>query len=558
MWFSRGRAATTVVWGILIWGAMAAGGCAQILGIRVLGEESDEGVGGGGEGGMGASSSTESATGSTGAGSSAGGAGGMGSGPTSSGSGSSGSGGWGSGGWGGSGGAEQCSDCTGSSWNQVLSGMKQQVVNDVAVDKLGNIVFVGSFSGSSNFKGSCPPAVAASCPMETAGNQDVYIVKLDKTGAPLWVKHAGDAGNGQEALAVATDSGGNILVAGRFKEGSIDFGLGPLTNASVTAFDIFIAKFDPDGACIWSKKFGDGADQSVRNLAVDSSDNVLLVGDFLGTLDFGANPMSAGTGTDVFVAKLDLGGQALWSKQYGNTSNLFGFGIAVDAGGDVVITGQCNGVLDLGGGSVDCGTMYGDIFVAKLKSTGTYAWSKRFGNESAISEGRAVAVDGAGNVLITGRYGADLNFMTGDSPVVMNAGSDDTYISKLAGSTGDPLWSRAFAGPMNQLPTSIVIDLNKDIVITGSLSGSAKFGDATTLTSSGGNDIFVLKYSAGGDALCGINYGDLFSQAGTSLAVSSSGEVILGANMSGSVDLLCSPAVLSADQNDALIAPLKL
>jgi hypothetical protein len=69
--------------------------------------------------------------------------------------------------------------------------------------------------------------------------------------------------------------------------------------------DVFVAKFDPAGAHLWSRRYGDKAGQNAAAVAIDSGQNILLTGNNAGTFDFGGDPLNATTGDDsVFVAKL--------------------------------------------------------------------------------------------------------------------------------------------------------------------------------------------------------------------------------------------------------------
>jgi Beta-propeller repeat len=98
---------------------------------------------------------------------------------------------------------------------------------------------------------------------------------LPAAASPLthaWSQRFGDA-NAQRPSAVATDAAGDIYVAGYFY-GSVDFGSGVLTSAG--GADVFLAKFDASGACLWSKRFGDTADQSGASVATDAAGNVYI------------------------------------------------------------------------------------------------------------------------------------------------------------------------------------------------------------------------------------------------------------------------------------------
>jgi hypothetical protein len=103
------------------------------------------------------------------------------------------------------------------------------------------------------------------------------------------------------------DPAGNALVAGSFVD-VLDLGAGPMT-AVQNSFDVFVLKLSPAGAHVWSKQYGDPVAakfDECYGVASDPMANVLLIGGYGATIDFGLGPISSGdTNTqDVWVAKL--------------------------------------------------------------------------------------------------------------------------------------------------------------------------------------------------------------------------------------------------------------
>src|SRR5262249_30873799 len=156
----------------------------------------------------------------------------------------------------------------------------------------------------------------------------------------------------------------------------------------------FLAKFDSSGKVLWAKRFGDAASQFDGAIAVDHADNILFTGFFAGAIDFGHGPLTSAGGVDMFAAKLDPSGKPLWAKRFGDTSDQYGWGIAADASGNVLVTGFFGGAIDFGGGPLmSAGGL--DIVVAKLDPSGGYLWGRRFGDLSDQAA-YSMAVDSAG------------------------------------------------------------------------------------------------------------------------------------------------------------------
>jgi hypothetical protein len=161
---------------------------------------------------------------------------------------------------------------------------------------------------------------------------------------------------------VAIDKSGNVLVTGRF-EGSVDFGQGPA--ASAGGRDVFLVKLSPAGAVLWAHTFGGPLDDNARGIAVDADGNVAIAGSFKGTAAFGGSPLVGAGGLDVFVAKYSPGGAHLWSRGFGDAADQVAAGVAIAPKGDVIIAGSFYGSIDFGGGPLVSAGM-ADIFVARF------------------------------------------------------------------------------------------------------------------------------------------------------------------------------------------------
>jgi hypothetical protein len=331
----------------------------------------------------------------------------------------------------------------------------------------------------------------------------------------------------QYGSSVAVDASGNVVMVGRFSE-TIDFGGGPLTSAGGT--DIFVAKFDPQGSLLWSKGFGDPADQYGASVAVDSSGGVVIAGWFSGSVDFGLGPLSSATASDGFLAKLDASGNAVWSKSFPST---LAYGVAVDATGSVIVAGQITSAVDFGLGPVAFGGG-ADAFVAKFDGAGAPLWSEAFGDAgSQIALG--VAVDGSQNVLVTGEFAQGINFGGTASTSLQSAGGYDVFVAKLD-PLGHHVWSKRFGLGADQQGLAIAADASNSVVLTGAFSGSIDFG-GNVLTSLGGTDIFLAKLHGTGDHIWSARFGDASDvQIGLGIATDASGDVVCAGYMKGSAD----------------------
>src|SRR5262249_8282106 len=171
-------------------------------------------------------------------------------------------------------------------WSQQFGDEQNQYGRAVATDSVGDVVMTGEFRGTIDFRGLCGL-------LTSQGNTDAFLAKFaSTTGQCQWTLPLGRPGATQFGRAVAIDVMNenptlkdNILLAGDFR-GTIDLpgpgpGCGVLSSDGLAA-DIFLARLGPDGRCRWAKRFGDAASQYGRAVAVDSSGNTVIVGEFFG------------------------------------------------------------------------------------------------------------------------------------------------------------------------------------------------------------------------------------------------------------------------------------
>lgn len=343
------------------------------------------------------------------------------------------------------------------------------------------------------------------------------------TGDGLWEKRAGDSAT-QFASAVASGPGG-VVITGSLS-GSADFGGGTLTSAGGT--DIFVASFDAQGAFRWARRFGDAAAQTGVDVALDAAGNVYVTGDFAGAVDFGGGVLTSAGGTDAFVVKLDSAGALVWAKRFGDGSSQNGRGIAVDGNGRVVVAGGFGGTVDFGGGALTSAGAF-DAFVAMFDSGGTPLWSKRFG-DSAFQSGKSVAVDLTGNVVLAGEAAGVTDF--GGGPLT-SAGGNDVFLVRLD-AAGSHLWSHVFGDALVQSAGGVAVDSQGNVLLTGNAAGAIDFGGGP-LTSAGGSDVFVAKFSQAGQHLWSRLFGSSGPDDGRDVAVDGFDAVLLTGDFTGSV-----------------------
>jgi hypothetical protein len=246
------------------------------------------------------------------------------------------------------------------------------------------------------------------------------------------------------------------------------------------------------------------------HIVLDAAGNAYVAGSFTGTARFGTTVLtSASPGEqDVFVAKLDAVGNYLWAQSAGGSGYDWANAIAVDAQGNAYVTGYfSSSAAAFGGLSVSNASAAGDAFVAKLEgSTGTWQWAVRAGGPDAES-GAAIAVDAAGNVVVSGVFESSVADFGPISLTNARAGASDVFVAKLTTATGAWQWAQRAGGTGSEKAAGLAVDAVGDVYVAGSFNSlAAPFGSTTlttTITGTGptrgpSSNAYVAKLAAAG------------------------------------------------------------
>jgi hypothetical protein len=425
----------------------------------------------------------------------------------------------------------------------------------------------------------------------------------------------GPGTGGDEGLAIGLDAAGNSYVAGWYT-GTVDFDPSPTAARNFTTVgaqggdgtdhDLFVAKYDPAGALLWAHSFGSVGADIARGLAVDQAGNVIVTGDFMGTVDFDPDPghvanlqATSGFG-NIFVLKLDAGGNFAWADALiGPQGTGFGYEVAVDETGNAYVTGSFEGTIDFdpGPGVAERTATSAngvEVFVCKLDAGGNFAWVDTW----QASHANGIAV-GGGAVAVTGDFGGTVDFDPGPgvSDLTSAAGSVNVFVSKLD-EAGNFVWARGMGGATGPAPETgraVALDAAGNVLTTGYFTSPADFdpgpgqflldtgvngnqavfvskldpagnfvwarqltadadgagvavdaaGSVYVTGQSDGGDIFLAKFAADGRSLWESTLGGTGTDAGRAIAVDANGGIYLTGTYSGPVDFDPGPGVVT-------------
>lgn len=337
----------------------------------------------------------------------------------------------------------------------------------------GGVYVSGVFNAQAVFEGTT---------LTSKGGNDIFVAKWGDDGSVLWAKRAGSSsfdGDTKPQL----DNKGNLYLSGVI-QGEADMGSVTLTSAG--AQDVFVAKFDPNGAVVWAKRMGGGGPDGAGGVAVDSQGNVYVTGNFLLEANFGSTTLTSKGSFDWFLAKWNNTGNFQWVKQVGGAETDSGTTLVTGPQDNIYVMGRFNKTIEVAGTTF---TVDGrdNVFLTKLDPKGNFIWARHPKGVSLYLAPHP-HVDTKGNFFLVGNLRGKADF--GGTTVTSN-NADDAIVVKWSPS-GAVVWAKNAGGLGSDRARRLSLDTQGNIFVTGEFERSVDFG-GTTLSSKGGVDMFVWK-----------------------------------------------------------------
>jgi hypothetical protein len=295
--------------------------------------------------------------------------------------------------------------CSGKAleWHNQLGAALQDKGEDIVIDNQGYSYICGHFLGTLNYQ-----LQSGTQSITSAGSNDIFIAKLSPNGNVVWIYRIGGTSS-DYAFRIAIDSQNNLYLAGSYRN-TVDFDPGPgqfnLTASSGNP-NAFVLKLDENGQFIWARDFI-GLDNVVAyTISVDVYGDLVVGGFFEGTVDLnpgaGVNNHTSAGDLDLFITKLDQGGNYIWSLTRGSEDTDSCFDIATDNQGNILATGYFSDTVNFNppetGTSLTANSGE-DIFIYKINANGEFIWVKGVGG-FLQDRGLGITTDTNGSVLIT-------------------------------------------------------------------------------------------------------------------------------------------------------------
>jgi hypothetical protein len=272
---------------------------------------------------------------------------------------------------------------------------------------------------------------------------------------------------------------------------------------------------------LWAKVFGPNNQLATsRSVAIDGSGNVVVGGDFEQAIDLGGGML---TTPGAFVAKYGPTGSFQWNVAFGTSGSTSSMaGVVVDATGAVYVTGAFSGTINCGGGTLtDPGMASDAIFVAKLDAGGHLVWSKAFGDGTHQASVDTMAVTPNG-VLLTGTYYATVSF--GGPALTPGAGATTADFVVALDAGGNQVWSKSLPSTTN---LAAAVDGGGNVALAGTFATPTIDFGGGPLTAVGGADLVVAKLNSSGTYVWGKDFGSSSDDGASAVAFDGGGDLVL-------------------------------
>lgn len=311
-----------------------------------------------------------------------------------------------------------------------------------------------------------------------------------------WAARYSNTSGTDKATAIAVDASGNVYVTGS----SLSGGFG--------TEDYVTIKYNSAGTALWTKRYnGPAGGSDIANaIVVDASGNVYVTG---------SSAVASGA-TDYLTIKYNSAGDTVWTKSYNGArnGNDIAYSIAIDGSGNVYVTGSSEGLVGTHG-------IFEDYVTVKYNSAGVQQWAASYnGPGGDFDAAYSIAVDGAGNVYVTGESGGG----SGGSGFPYQ-----DYATIKYNSAGVLQWAARYNGTAvaaDDKANQLKIDASGNVYVTGKSSGLGTSYDYLTIKyNTGGTLMWTARYNGTGNG----------SDEATSLDVDRTGNVyVTGISYSGS------------------------
>ncbi len=324
---------------------------------------------------------------------------------------------------------------------------------NITIDNANNIYIAGLFSTTINIG----PFILA-----TAGNWDGYVASINSAGTFLWAKRIGSSGV-DYINDITVNSAGNPVLTGLFSN-TVDFDPNATIFNLVSAggYDAFVLTLTSAGNFVWAKRIGNTGDDVGRELVINSVNDIIILGDYTGVVDFdpnaGVSNITSVGGKDVFVLKLNNLGNYLWSGSIGNVLDNYSRKMSIDGLNNVYVSGDYSSTMDIDPSTAVFNiTTPGVTYISKINSGNAFVWGRKI--NSAYIDG--MTCDAHNDLIIAGQFSGTSDFDINAGVINLTSnGNTDAFVAKYCSGSLLRVAQIEEANELSELESSIGNEVN--------------------------------------------------------------------------------------------------
>lgn len=365
-------------------------------------------------------------------------------------------------------------------WARVISGDKEDMARGVVCDITGSIYVTGHYTDTVVFQVTETDTISAS----SAGDQDLFIAKYDAQGNFLWYRRAGGKGNDTGTDIAYAPWDGKLYISGGFEKRAV-FGYTSLLSLGLS--DAFLLKIDPDGNFHWVKSGGGPEHDIASSVAVEEpTGDIFIAGDYYESAQFGGEQLVSMGSSDIFLAHFNADGQQVWIRTCGGTDVDVATNVGCDLNGNAFVSGYYQGLTFFQNHSVSA-LSYNDVFLSKFDDDGNCVWLQSAGSYGLDNcLGMDVAWDGT--CYLTGLF-EELIVAQNDTAL---GNGYDIYLISIS-PDGNVNYAHSAGAGSADIGMAVCLGLNDCLFVTGYYYYQADF-DGNIIGYADHGDAFLSRF----------------------------------------------------------------
>jgi len=306
-----------------------------------------------------------------------------------------------------------------------------------------------------------------------------------------WAQACGHPFYGETNSVLEADAEGNIFMAGSFVD---EAAFGAFYAVSTGGTDVFIAKHNASGEALWLISDGGDDFDYLHGLSVDE-EGFYTCGSFYGTSRLGSNTFISLGSKDILLARYDLQGNLIWAKQVGSPKTDYVNAITTDPSGNMFISGYYYDSIAFGDTTI-YSRGASDIFLAKYDVDGNLIWLTQDGGSSS-DQSYTLSCDSEGNLVYTGSFFYDI--LVGDS-LISTSDPTGVFMAKYD-NDGRLIFARQVDGNGLLARSFASFDKEDNIYFAGNFTDQVNFGPYNFDAGAFNIDLFITRYDHDGQLL---------------------------------------------------------